>query len=1440
MKLTLKVELHNEQILSNLYSDEKKIEQLRLELDKLSSKHQSPEWWESTWESTLQFFGGTSRKSADAARAADYARKNYCALQARVNKEIIDHIEEGLNGMQAGHFDVSGSVVSFLELVSSHLSSHLDGSTQGQIERFEGEVKNMFQNRLEKLLKSFDGEDARTAIAELGTCLDFLRHLCFFVFDRTAFHDAFHNFVEGQLKRLEQAVLSLSVGEAISACLDLQALCCILSTRFVLYKREVGDLRLRGPESWKRLVDLQERIIDDDLGKQGEHFAVLEVLPSMPLRDGEIHMPCSKQVKQAYKRKAMRYHSDKQYQSGARARMSTSFAEQMMRKVNEAKEFLECDANCKGFGVRIQRLFVDKLGGLKPQLQSRVQKLLKEQKYLQLKMLLQDIRTDNLIEEANKISHVVEEAWNARRLRELQEELSKLKQMRHELAAFPQIVPENLIKDISRKINDEIKEEGNSAQSCIFSCHSLSQAMDSIMQFGRHLIALGRICTHLRDSKMTAELEVTHALEKCCQKKWGVSFLNQLGMRLGQGKIGDPTTDDALIGRVLLSSFPQFEDVRTVIFNRETSAAQKDVAETLKEILSWEIGHGASRNKRSVPTAKLIEGWKQYEQKFDEYKERWIASELTRKTLAEHIIGTASKLRAQRCGMWSTEIKEKIPELLAGIFALYAIVRSGTAHASAEKPSNQFSASSADAEAEQEFLIKPHCIQVLTLLCLTGYGNQRDELENHLMQIRTGEGKSIALGGGAALLALLGFQVRCICYSKYLSQRDEKAFSTLFEELQLQGSGRERIVYSTITQYSTGKKVTLTEFEEIAILDAWGEWEDDIAFIPNVDLQLGKETRTMVAKLPAEKLQEEILLVDEVDVLCGSHFNGQTHNQVALLESPEVEDLLREIWKNRDEAMNTAALVQKVLESEQFEAVAKKFPDFADIVKSEAVKMCVDLKNHLKDHFLKSCPDYIFDGGKVGYKVLDGVVWDVVKGYRTAFAYLHEETKGRMLDKATLRKALSLQIPCGRFSYAKLGSPKVLGVSGTVTALSKHQWEVMRRFGITSYTVVPSVYGRNHFAFLNQGSAITISTDEDHAFDIFSQVSKKVDEDRAVIVFFRDVPQVKEFMESSYYSNMSNKILGCIAGGVHVIQTFFSEDKSEEVQIQGRTARQGKSGTYSLILADSEVKELGLDPLHLRNMPAERCYNALCSAREKKQACRSKDMEKTLEEANALDCESRSYFNALLEANCPLARDRLRKLYEQLGGGSNTNAYHFICCYDESGSMRGSPWEELKKAHGAFMQKLQRVLSAKVSIIQFAQDAHTVLQLGDVKQAMCLELTRDTGERTHKTWFEPALATALRLMRIGAQQDQRLTPVLVFMTDGSNGDGDCIQTMRDMRQEFPSLDFHAIIFRKEDSTVLRKMVGATGDGHFHVSVDGVKLVETFSHIASSLEYTGRG
>lgn len=41
--------------------------------------------------------------------------------------------------------------------------------------------------------------------------------------------------------------------------------------------------------------------------------------------------------------------------------------------------------------------------------------------------------------------------------------------------------------------------------------------------------------------------------------------------------------------------------------------------------------------------------------------------------------------------------------------------------------------------------------------------------DNQLIQILTGEGKSIILGFLAALFALIGYNVDVACYSKYLS-----------------------------------------------------------------------------------------------------------------------------------------------------------------------------------------------------------------------------------------------------------------------------------------------------------------------------------------------------------------------------------------------------------------------------------------------------------------------------------------------------------------------------------------------------------------------------------------------------------------------------------------------------------------------------------------------
>jgi len=52
-----------------------------------------------------------------------------------------------------------------------------------------------------------------------------------------------------------------------------------------------------------------------------------------------------------------------------------------------------------------------------------------------------------------------------------------------------------------------------------------------------------------------------------------------------------------------------------------------------------------------------------------------------------------------------------------------------------------------------------------------------------LIQIKTGEVKSVVLGVLSTLFALLGINVYVGCYSQYLSDRDFNHFSPIFESL---------------------------------------------------------------------------------------------------------------------------------------------------------------------------------------------------------------------------------------------------------------------------------------------------------------------------------------------------------------------------------------------------------------------------------------------------------------------------------------------------------------------------------------------------------------------------------------------------------------------------------------------------------------------------------
>ena len=48
----------------------------------------------------------------------------------------------------------------------------------------------------------------------------------------------------------------------------------------------------------------------------------------------------------------------------------------------------------------------------------------------------------------------------------------------------------------------------------------------------------------------------------------------------------------------------------------------------------------------------------------------------------------------------------------------------------------------------------------------------QDRFSNQLIQVLTGEGKSIIMGFMSTILALIGYEVHAVCYSSYLSERD--------------------------------------------------------------------------------------------------------------------------------------------------------------------------------------------------------------------------------------------------------------------------------------------------------------------------------------------------------------------------------------------------------------------------------------------------------------------------------------------------------------------------------------------------------------------------------------------------------------------------------------------------------------------------------------------
>ena len=675
----------------------------------------------------------------------------------------------------------------------------------------------------------------------------------------------------------------------------------------------------------------------------------------------------------------------------------------------------------------------------------------------------------NAVEEHMKsIRASVKRLWDVRDFKALNEQLAANERADKAFCGYEEIYSSEWSRDIRQTVETEIECIAATARLYLHG-KSEEEAEAKMKDFALQLIYLGRILDDLPRFKDFCRQKMSGLLDTCHEQgSWGYCFLFKLGMLLGQGKVGDldkegkVISEDDRIGKTIVSEFkhfkarppyleccprrlrgavwgrigwvgwgdafgrpvsslindslpstrltlnpPDWQDVTTMVWNEEVT--QKGVDAVVEEACGW---HVCNQLRREVLLEKkaLIEGFKLYEKEYSRCFDSWRAGRLHLDELSRQTIDAAAAVKPGSSQNWSAELVNLLPKLVACVFCYFTICKSGESYSRLVEQQDKFDGDDGVTSMNMDnVLLKPHSTQVLTVLQMLGYGNRGSSigcLQHQLMQIRTGEGKSIILGACSVVLSLLGFCVRCVCYSEYLSQRDYALFYDLFDGFDV----LDRVTYSTITQYS--EDVTKRKGDIRALTKALLHGQSlAAASAPLVGSTSGHASgaassvvATSAAVSSKRKKQgavnamrahsslhsphtnaKEILLVDEVDVFFGKDFYGQTHNQVVEVDVPEAVALLRAVWRLRTaegRAVGYGGLLRRAKSSPEYAAVLRRFPEWNDVIERETQAMCADVQC-----FDDPKPHYDRGLDRLGYKVMDGIEYEgVVYRYRTAFA----------------------------------------------------------------------------------------------------------------------------------------------------------------------------------------------------------------------------------------------------------------------------------------------------------------------------------------------------------------------------------------------------------------------------------------------------------------------
>ena len=497
-------------------------------------------------------------------------------------------------------------------------------------------------------------------------------------------------------------------------------------------------------------------------------------------------------------------------------------------------------------------------------------------------------------------------------------------------------------------------------------------------------------------------------------------------------------------------------------------------------------------------------------------------------------------------------------------------------------------------------LMQPHAAQVVSVLLLLGMQNHAP-MKHHLLEVKTGEGKSVTTAASAIVLALLGYRVDVACYNPYLAERDKRKFEELF------------------SLFRVGTKIRYRSFD--VLINSAVRTVGDTRQLATQLLQ-GK----VVGGTRAANQEDTVLLIDEVDVFFGENFLGNTCRTCVIIKDESFQKLLHEIWKDRKELLKDKPLAKKKIHGQPLmKEFLKNYPNVTQML-GWVLDDVLDGLSAVHDGRHKY--DNVNAQFGIGYKdtVQAQIVYNVYHSYRTAFAYI-KEMELNNLSETMVKQHIGLQVSTGSLSYAEL--PKnydlILGVTGTLFSLSYFEQEIIQGYLIDQKTLIPSIFQKKQCV---QDEIVVCDGHMDAEDDLsyFNVIKKNIEEvlraDRAVLVVFQAEERLFEFKkfielhpyqlqgvrtncltlhtpprERDFFIQMAADrgqitLLTASFGrgsdfvcrdsavrknkGVHVIQTFFSEYESEEVQIRGRTCRQDDPGSYSMILFLEDLRKFGI------------------------------------------------------------------------------------------------------------------------------------------------------------------------------------------------------------------------------------------------------------------------